>query len=124
MRKVITIADKETKLIEFETFESVQNNVDKGWINFLELGYFWAVVYPFLVVLSGVSGQEGLMPLELFEELIYSWVNDGNDIYDLVHDLVLNKNIPFCLDDSHVCVVVLVFIDDRVFGVGICLNFG
>ena len=72
MRKVITIADKETKLIEFETFESVQNNVDKGWINFLELGYFWAVVYPLLVVLSGVSGQEGLMPLELFEELIYS----------------------------------------------------
>jgi hypothetical protein len=120
---VISVADKQTQLEEFEGLKSIKDNVDEFGIDIFELGNLWSLIN-FLVLFTFINCNQRLITLELLKELLNGAVNYRNNIHNFLHDFILNKNVAFCFDDFDIQVVVFFsIIKNRILRVQLMSDF-
>lgn len=107
---MVPVADKQAEFEQFEGLQSIEDDVDELVIDVLEVGYFGTIVDRGLLVFGVAEGDERLVPFELGEELVDGGVDDGDDVDDFLHDLILDEDVAFGFDDLDIEVVVFLFL--------------
>lgn len=108
---MVPVADEEAELEQLEGFKGVEDDVDELGVDVLELGDFRTVIEDIDRLVSTADRDQRLVALELLKELLNGRVDDGDDIDDLPHDLILHVDVALGLDDLDIDVVVLLLID-------------
>lgn len=105
---MISITYEQTQLKQFEGLQSVKYGIDKLRIDILKLRYLWSLVnLDLLVLIFIIYSDQGLISFELLKELKDRAVDDGDDIDNFLHDLILHENVALCFDDLDIEIIVL-----------------
>lgn len=117
MRKMISVTDEQTELVQFETFESIKNDINELGINIFKFRNLWSVINNILILCCFGNCDQRLISFELFEKLIHRLIDNRNNAHNLFHDFVLNDYVSFSFNDPHIWIIVLFFINNGVLSV-------
>ena len=114
---MITVTDKQTKLIDLEAFKSVENQINQlrvYVIKFWNLRLFFSLLLIFLLF----DSEQRLIALEFLEKLINVLIDNRDNADNFPHDIILSHYVASSLDDLTVLNEFSTTIKNRV----ICLR--
>lgn len=110
---MVAVAHEQAEFEQLEGLKCVEDGVYELGVNVLELGDLWSVKFILGVLVRNCN--KGLVSLELFEELPNRRVYDADYRDYFPHDLVLDEDVAFGLDNLCTEVILALIFRGRVF---------